>query len=95
MSELYFHSKATPGAARVTIAARIDGQRVTFGAARCSLDDQFSKKKGRTLALGRATSKRPLKVATMPFENLAQWFLANAQEIATWVADDSRFLETK
>jgi hypothetical protein len=76
---------------RVTVAAVINGQTVNFGAARCSTNDQFNKKIGRHIAIGRA-NKNPIGHMMLPQENFSQWFTTNAAELAKKVADDARVL---
>lgn len=91
MSELFYHSRTVP---RVTIAAVIDGQRVKFGAARCGTNDQFNKKLGRQIALGRAR-KSPYGIQTLPPENFSKWFHSIAGEIIREVQADARLLTSK
>ena len=54
MQTIYVHSKTNNGR-RFTLAGVIDGNMMEVGLAVCSPQDQFCKKIGRIIALGRVT----------------------------------------
>ena len=60
----FFHSAIVEGKHRVTIAGIVEGNELKIGASACSPKDNFSKKIGRSIALGRAT-KKPCSVSTV------------------------------
>lgn len=49
-----------PETRRVTVAGVINGSTLVIGKAECSVRDNFTKKKGRAIAIGRAL-KKPVK----------------------------------
>lgn len=85
---LFIHSKTEP---KVTVALVIEGQTANFGLSRCARNDQFSKKKGRLIAEGRA-KKNPYAKGTVPHENFAQWFQLHANQMIQEVQNDARLL---
>lgn len=61
-NELYFYPVSVGGARRKTIAGFIDDENRVLRIAKseCSSKDQFTKKKGRSIAMGRARCTHPI-----------------------------------
>ena len=57
MKNLFYHSPHRDGEKRFTIAAVVDGNNMSFGVSACSHRDNFKKKTGRAISLGRASKK--------------------------------------
>ena len=67
--EYYHHSTPLKGQPRITVAGILSNGTLTLGVSRCSNKDQFSKKKGRHIALGRAKTK-PAIVLSVPADQI-------------------------
>lgn len=90
MKQLFYHSK--PGGPRVTVAAIVDGNSVRFGVSRCSKRDQFFKKKGRYISLGRAT-KSPYLTLQAPTH--PKWFIETALMIVDTVKHNPELVNSR
>jgi hypothetical protein len=66
MKTVFIHTKKAP---RITVAAVINENTITFGASRCSPRDQFSRKNGRQRAQRRAETN-PIKILNNVDESL-------------------------
>ena len=66
-----------------TVAAVVDGDEMRFGLSECSVNDAFSKKKGRTIAEGRARSNslNSRIIEIQPNAEIGKVFTSNAVEI--------------
>ena len=66
-----------------TIAAVVDGYEMRFGLSECSVNDAFNKKKGRTIAEGRARSNslNSRIIEIQPNAEIGKLFTSNAVEI--------------
>jgi len=59
-TEFYFYTVNPNTNRRITVAGFIINNQLHIGSAECSLKDQFVKRKGRDIAMGRAKSKKAL-----------------------------------
>ena len=66
-NQLFFYPEVKSNGRRATIAGIIDdsNNQLRIGIAECSPKDQFTKKKGRMIAAGRAASKHALQVVEL------------------------------
>jgi len=83
MENIYLnHSKFDQKGRRVTIAVQVKADELRFGLSTCSTKDQFSKKKGRQIAIGRAQKKpdyiyktaEPMKALKSEYHSLIKQF---------------------
>lgn len=66
---------------RYTIAGVIDGNEMKFGISKCSPKDQFNRKLGRVISLGRAT-KHPIHTMKIPMTgNLGKVFVEQSVQL--------------
>lgn len=74
----------------------VNNNTISFGVARCSKNDQFTKKMGRIRALGRAKSSRPYHSRTLEDnESLPKAFLQLAKNIVYQVNNNPKLIETQ
>lgn len=85
MNKLFFHTKHNPKQPRVTVAGVIENGNIKFGVSRCSANDSFVKKVGRSLATERA-EKQPFTIIEAPKDHMISWFVYKAKAIAGQVA---------
>lgn len=85
MKQLFFHTKHNPKQSRVTVAGVIENGNIKFGVSRCSANDAFVKKTGRSLAITRAETQ-PFTIIEAPQDKLISWFVYKAKAIAGQVA---------
>jgi hypothetical protein len=82
MEKVYFrHSVYAKNEARVTVAGVIVDGALKLGVSRCSPRDQFSRKKGRTVAEARARV-RPSRVVALPTDQpVGKFFFEQAEDL--------------
>lgn len=90
MKNFFYHAKTSP---RVTISAEITNDVMCFSAARCGKKDQFNKKTGRQIALGRLHKNKCIRTLSIPNStDVNKLFLTEAILLVEHVQRNKNFL---